>query len=193
MRLHWDGEFVHSDRELNARLAGQLDVDRSAAVAAYCVNGWYWETDVTLDLDVLVSSSERFYRVAELASDGTFRPELVAAVEQDLLKTVGGSPSLEQVSRRTRDLYGDTAIRDYLAASAEAASPASLDRYVIYAVSTTVWDQYVYVIDLERRDRAAIRRFGNGPTFGGKDEVVIAGADEPILVNQDDCRTLIDG
>lgn len=57
--LERSGSRIDQDSELDARLAGDLALEDRTIRAAYCVNGWYWADDVTLDTVVLVATSPR--------------------------------------------------------------------------------------------------------------------------------------
>jgi len=187
-----DGPRVNDDPTLVAAFGGDLSVDESLAQWAYCVNGWYWYTDVTLDTLVLVSTNERFVRAAELAAGSQFDAGLVEAVEH----AVFDDPDRDDVSADdlpagVRNQYGTEDLRLYLEAVNEPPSAAARDRFVVYAGSRTIWDQFIMFIDLHNLDRAAIERFDSLWALG-EDEILVADRPDFGPVSNTDCAALLD-
>ena len=189
LELSRSGSGVASDQALDALLAGSADIDvLRAAKVALCVNGWYWATDVALDLDVVVSTSGRYTRVAEVAASGAYSNDLIAAVEQELLG-VEANPSLQLLTAKTRKSFGDDALDAYLSATANEPSPSAKQRFVVYATNSTMTRQLIFFVDTDRLDRTAISRFVSEPGTRGQYQVQVAGG-EPVDVSRDDCTTL---
>jgi hypothetical protein len=190
MRFERDGGFVDGDTELAAALAGDLRIGDATARAAYCVNGTDWEEDVALDTVIVVATSPRLVRAAELVADGEFERELGEAVESELLAAGGGSDStVEELSPAVRDRWGDAELEAYLTATAEPPSEEASVRFVVYAASKTTSAQFVTFIDLERVDRNAIERLAGRP-FLGDDDILFAGDQPPVVMNVRDCDEL---
>lgn len=55
---------VVDDVSLDRLLGGVAALPADAGVVAYCVNGWYWATDVIADTNVVVASADRYYHAA---------------------------------------------------------------------------------------------------------------------------------
>jgi hypothetical protein len=188
LRLHRNGGLVVDDGSLDRLLGGTVAVSSSAAVAAYCVNGWYWGTDETVDLDVVVASSDRLLNVAEASALESFPTGLVEEVEQALLDDQLTSPTIDDVPADLVAQFGRDEVAAYLSSVAGPADPATLQRFVVYAVSESTYRQRVVFVDLDHRDRDAVRRF-MAATVGGAD-VRIAGSSQLVEVGQDDCSSV---
>lgn len=189
MRISRSGDLVVDDHDLHKMLTGDRVIPPTLALAAYCVNGWYWATDITVDLDVVVSSSERLVRAAEIIAEEDFPVDLVRSVEGRRLSTGGGSLGVSELSSEVLRRFGDEQMERYSAAVAEPPSAGSFDRFLVFAASSTIREQYIYFIDLDRRDRAAIRRFDSQPfpIEAGSDKAWIAGSSSPVEVRREDC------
>lgn len=157
-------------------------------MVGYCVNGWYWATDVTLNLEVVVSTSGRYLRVAEIAASGDYPNDLIVAVEEELLGTET-RPSLPFLASETRRRFGDDALAAYLSATADDPSPSAKQRFVVYATNTTTTRQLIFFVDTDRLDRSAISRFVGEPFTEDQHRVQVAG-EEPVDVSRGDCTTL---
>ena len=180
------GPLVVRDDAFVRGMSGAVPADARSALEAFCVNGPYWASDVTVDLDVVVVTSERFYRVAELVASGTYDSTMVDAVESSLLEGDEFFDDLASVDRETIDRFGEDRVRSYLAAARQRAADDALENFVVYAVSSTTTRQHVYVIDLQRVDREAVRRFVSNPSLGASYDVVIAGG-QTVVVDPDAC------
>ena len=190
MRIERDGPLVNEDVTLAERLSGGLVVEDRTAQAAYCVNGPDWADDVTLDTIVMVSTSPRLVRAAELVGEGEFDADMAVAVESDLLASgTDGEPSVSELAMSIRDGWGDPDLKAYLAATALPASPEASRRFVVYAASWSTYGQLLTFADLERADRAAIERFAEMPDLGD-DEILIAGDQASVSMNSRDCDEL---
>jgi hypothetical protein len=190
MRLERDGPRVNQDSELNDRLAGDVVLEERTAQAAYCVNGWYWADDVTLNTLVLVATSPRLVRAAEIVDAGDFDLAMATAVEQSLLAS-DVEPESVVVSGLDAEVRGRWDVADlerYLEATSQPPSEMASQRFVVYAVSETTTRQHVYFIDLEKADRAAISRFARGPSWN--EEILIAGSDTELTMKSGDCDEL---
>jgi hypothetical protein len=190
MRLERDGPRVNQDSELNDRLAGDVVLEERTAQAAYCVNGWYWLDDVALNLTLLVATSPRLVRAAEVVDAGDFDVAMATAVEHSLLDSDVDPENLtmSDLGAEVRGRWDVADLEAYLQATSLPASEAASQRFVVYAVSTTTTQQYVYFIDLERADRAAINRFAQEP--GWDEEILVAGSDTEWTMNSRDCDEL---
>ena len=190
MHIERDGSFVNEDSELNDLLAGDVVLDERTVRAAYCVNGWYWANDVTLDLTVLVATSPRLVRAAEVADAGDFDVVMATAVEQSLLDSDvdAENVTVSDLDAQVRDRWDVADLAAYLQATSLPASEAASQRFVVYAVSTTTSQQYVYFIDLEQADRAAILRFAQRPNF--EIDILVAGSDTELTMKSGDCDEL---
>lgn len=190
MRLERSGTAVDQDSKLNNALAGDLVLEARTAQAAYCVNGWYWADDVTLDLNVLVATSPRLVRAAEVVEAGDFDGAMVTAVEQSLLNSDVDreNAAVSDLGAEVRDRWDVADLEGYLQATSMPPSEGASRRFVVYAVSTTTSEQYVYFIDLEKADRAAINRFAQNPIW--VDEVPIAGSDTEVIMKSKNCDEL---
>jgi hypothetical protein len=192
LQFERDGSFVDDDPALLSAFRGDLSVDESLAQWAYCVNGWYWYTDVTLDTLVLVSTNERLVRAAELAAGSRFDAGLVEAVERAVFDDPDrGDLPVDELPTSLRDRYATAELERYLDAVSEPPSDRARERFVVYAVSETIWEQFIVFIDLDNVDRAAINRFD--ALFGiGKDEILVAGRPAFGPVSNTDCAGLLD-
>jgi hypothetical protein len=188
IRLHRDGGWVDSDDDLHAQLAGSIDVSDDVAFAAYCVNGWYWATDVTLDETVLVASNDRYVRAAELVSGSVFGVDLVAAVESERISHKPGSTmSVASLPEWVIREFGVAPLGQYLLAIEEPPSDGASERFVVYAVSESTTEQLIYFVDLQRIDRAAINRFADQFRIEIGATVSVAGSPEPVPVDRHEC------
>jgi hypothetical protein len=59
-------------------------------------------------------------------------------------------------------------VRDYLADASKLPSAASRERFVLFAASASTTEQYIFLIDLTKLDRAAIGRFIDDPPLIGR-------------------------
>jgi hypothetical protein len=192
LQFERNGPGVNDDLSLVAAMSGDVTVDESLAQWAYCVNGWYWYTDVTLDTLVLVSTNERLVRAAELAAGSRFDAGLVEAVERAVFDDPDrGDVTVDELPTSLRDRYATAELERYLDALSEPPSDRARERFVVYAVSETIWDQFIMFIDLDNVDRAAINRFD--ALFGiGEDEILVAGQPAFGPVSNTDCAELLD-
>ncbi len=187
LRLDRSGALVSDDEQLARDLSGDVVVDQDVAATAFCVNGPYWMSDVTLDLEVVVATSSRLYRVAELVASGRWPRALATRVETDLL-AAAPSVSVEDVDDVVIREFGRQRVEAYLADAAVAPSRDVADNFVVYAVSTTVWDQSIYVIDRRHIDRGAVERFAGEDPFGGRPyEVRVSGQSARFAVDRQTC------
>ena len=189
MRLERSGPPIPEDEALRMALAGDLVLEARTGRAGYCVNGWYWADDVALNTVIVVATSTRLVRAAELVAAGDAEEAMAAAVETDLLGSSDDEPTVADLDQQTRDEWPERDLLEYLAATAESPSPEAAGRFVVYAVSQTIWDQFIYFVDLDRANRTAIARFAQMPDLGS-DDIVIAGTDTPIRMNSRDCDEL---
>ncbi len=188
MRLHRDGGRVERDDRLGVLLAGGIDVSDDVAFAAYCVNGWYWATDVTLNTNVVVASNDRYVRAAELVAGSVFGADLVAAVESERVSREPGSTvSVASLSEWVIREFGVAPLEQYLLAIKEPPSEGASERFVVYAVSESTTEQLIYFVDLQRLDRAAINRFADQFRIEIGATVSVAGSTEPVPVDRHDC------
>jgi hypothetical protein len=190
MRLERNGTAVDRDSELNRRLAGDLLVEERTAQAAYCVNGWYWAEDVTLDKLVLVATSPRLVRVAEVVEAGDIDVAMAAAVEHFFLDTdvEPEAVGVLDLPVEVRDRWDLADLGAYLEATSAPPSAGASQRFVAYAVSTTTSEQYVYIVDLERADRGAISLFAQDEIWN--EEVLVAGSGTNVSMKSGDCDEL---
>lgn len=188
MRIERSAGRVETDGSLDDLLGGRAAIPASAVVAAYCVNGWYWATDVTLNTNVVVASKDRLINAAAFVADGSFPKEFVTAVEREILERELETPAAAELSEALRARFGEERLTSYLARATQPATAANLERFVVYAVSESTYRQRIEFIDLERRDRNAIRRF-MGELSGGH-AVRIGGSPDLINVSQSDCARL---
>lgn len=185
-KVRRSGPLVEDDMELESLLAGSAKIDATrAAQTAFCVNGWYWATDETLDLRVVVSTSERFLRVAEIATGNDFPYNLIIDVETDLIES-GAKPNISEVSLRIRQIYGDEAVSDYLKSTSTPVSETNRSRFVVYAVNETMTRQFIYFIDTDHIDKEAISRFVAEPGLKQSYTVQISGG-ATVSVDPDAC------
>lgn len=182
---------VVDDVSLDRLLGGVAALPADAGVVAYCVNGWYWATDVNADTNVVVASADRYYNAAQAVVDGSFDRELVVAVEDEVFKNELIRPQLEDLSGGLRPRHGDESLDAYLVAVSGPASEATLRRFVVYAASESTSQQRLQFIDLAHRDRDAIRRFMN--ELGGRSVVRVAAFPERVDVSRDACAPLLAG
>lgn len=191
LRLERSGPLVVRDEHLARELSGTLEIDERAAAAAFCVNGPHWAGDVTVDLDVVVSTNPRLYRVGELVADHQWSRSLIAAVEADLISTDDGS-DVGSVSDAVLARFGRSRVEAYLADAAKAPSADVVDSYVVYAVSRTTTAQHLYIIDRRRLDSDAIARFAaSGPLGSDGYDVKVAGGND-VEVHRGDCASVGD-
>ena len=190
MRIERDGPLVNDDVTLAERLSGGLVVEDRTARAAYCVNGWDWVDDVTLDTIVMVSTLPRLLRAAELVGEGEFDADMAVAVEADLLASdTDGEPSVSELSMTIRDGWGDPDLRPtwrrqlLLPRRRRHVASSCMPR------SWSTYGQFLTFVDLERADRAAIERFAEMPDLGD-DEILIAGDQASVSMNSRDCDEL---
>lgn len=190
MRPERDGPYVDQDSELNDRLAGNVVLEERTAQAAYCVNGWYWLDDVTVDLTLLVATSPRLVRAAEVVDAGDFDLAMATAVEQSLLDSDADpeNVTVSDLDAEVRDRWDVADLEAYLEATSLPPSEAASQRFVVYAVSETTTRQHVYFIDLEQADRAAINRFAQSPNL--ENEILVAGWDTEWTMKSRDCDEL---
>jgi len=190
MRVERDGPRVNEDSKLSDLLAGDIVLEERTAQAAYCVNGWYWANDVTLNLLVLVATSPRLVRAAEVAEAGDFDVVMATAVEQSLLDSDVDpeNVTVSDLDAQVRDRWDVADLEAYLQATSLPASEGASQRFVVYAVSRTTSRQRVYFIDLGQADRAAIYRFAEDPIWD--DEILIAGSDTEVTMKSGDCDDL---
>lgn len=188
VRLHRDGGSVDSDDDLHALLAGSIDVSDDVAFAAYCVNGGYWATDVTVNTRVLVGSNDRYVRAAELVSGSVFGVDLVAAVESERIgRKPGSTVSVASLPDWVIREFGVVPLEQYLAAIKEPPSEGASERFVVYAVSESTTEQLIYFVDLQRLDRAAINRFADEFRIEIGATVSVAGSPERVPVDRHEC------
>lgn len=186
LRVERSGPLVVRDEQLARELSGTLEIDERAAAAAFCVNGPYWAGDVTVDLDVMVSTNPRHYRVGELVADRQWSRSLVTAVETDLMSTNDGSDN-GSVSDEVIARFGRSQVESYLADTTTAPRVDVVDSFVVYAVSTTTTAQQLYIIDRRRIDRDAIARFAASRPLGSDEyDVKVAGGSD-VEVHRGDC------
>jgi hypothetical protein len=122
-----------------------------------CVNGWYWATDVTLNTDVMVETKERLVRAAELVANGEYTSDLAAAVEAVLLDQPDpGTFDAGALPGKLLERFGKKELSSYLEAAQVEPSAYASRRFVVYAVSVTLAQQSVYLIDLEHVDRGPL-------------------------------------
>lgn len=193
IRFERRGGRAQQDQELIEFLAGSQPADPESAVAAYCVNGWYWAIDDTLNLSVVVGSRDRLIEAAALAESGRHDATLVSAIEAaDLNSETGTLVDVSQVPESILTSFGADAVERYLADVSRPPAQESRDRFVVFAVSITTSRQSVFVIDLDHLDTDAIRRFIGHRGFGvtGND-VVVAGRDRTLYVDESDCESLV--
>jgi len=189
MRFERDGPRVNEDRKLADDWAGDLVIEARTAQAAYCVNGFDWVEDVTLNTIILVSTTPRLVRAAELVADGE-DVDMATAVEVELLAAGrSGVPSIDDLSDEVRERWGESALAAYLEATAEPPSVEAARRFVVYAASWSTYGQYITFVDLARADRDAIERFARMPDLG-VDDILIAGGQAPVPMNSRDCDEL---
>lgn len=190
MRVERDGTAVDRDSELNGLLAGDIVLEERTAQAAYCVNGWYWANDVTLDLTVLVATSPRLVRAAEVVEAGDFDVVMASAVEQSLLDSDvdAENVTVSDLDAQVRDRWDVADLEAYLQATSLPASEAASQRFVVYAVSRTTSLQRVYFIDLGQADRAAILRFAQRPNL--ENDIFVAGSGIELTMASRDCDDL---
>jgi hypothetical protein len=194
MRFERSGPRVQQDDDLIAYLAGSEPPSNEIATAAFCVNGWYWATDVTLNTRVVVGGSDRLLRATELVADGSYSVGLVSAIESTALRNLDPAPvESAQVPKSVVEEYGAETVGDYLADVARPPATESRERFVLFAASASTSEQYIFVIDLDQLDRAAIKRFIDGGPLIGRNatEVVIAGTGEAIAVDDGMCHALL--
>lgn len=192
VRLEREGPRVGQDQELGLLLSGDLDVAEGAVQAAYCVNGWYWATDVTLNKQIVVGTNWRLVRAAELVESEAFDRELVEAVETARLNLDEGEVTVAILPATIRAQFGDDAVSQYLAESSLPSGESARRRFVAYAVSWSTTAQYLYVIDLQSLDTAAMSSFANEPGASlGADEVGIAGSERLVRVERDQCNEIV--
>lgn len=188
-RLERRGDTVFEDEGLAAELLGPLALDQATVWSAYCVNGWYWATDVTLDTNVVVATKERLVRAAELVVGGEYSSELAAEVEAELLADPDpGVVEVGDLSVKVQERFGTEALSRYLDSARQEPSAGATRRFVVYAVSVTLSKQSIYFIDLEHLDRGAIGRFSSMSGLG-QDEVRVAGGTS-IRAGNAGCRDL---
>jgi hypothetical protein len=193
MRFERSGPRVQQDGDLVAYLAGSEPPSTEVAITAFCVNGRYWATDVTLNLDVVAGSSDRLLRAAELIADGSYPADLVSEIETPALDALEPPPvGATQISESIVATHGADVVREYLADVSGLPSAESRQRFVLFAASASIWEQYIFVIDLDKLDRAAIGRFIVGESLIGRnvDEVVIAGSGTEVTVDDSMCHDL---
>jgi hypothetical protein len=193
MRFERAGPFAQQDRGLVNYLAGSEPAPTGIATTAFCVNGWYWATDITLDLDVVVGSSDRLLRAAQLVADGSYPVGLVSAIESPALRALEPPPvGVAEVSESIVATYGVAMVRNYLVEAGEFPSAVARERFVLFAASETTTNQFIFVIDLTKLDRAAIGRFIDGPPLIGRSAsaAVIAGTDKEVAVDDSMCHDL---
>ena len=191
LRLERSGPLVVHDERLARELSGTLEIDERAAATAFCVNGPYWAGDVTVDLDVVVSTNPRHYRVGELVDDHHWSRSLVTAVEADLISTDDGS-DIGSVSDEVLARFGRSQVEAYLADAAKAPSTDVVDAYLVYAVSTTASAQQLYIIDRRRLDRDAIARFAASGPLGSDEYAVELAGGSAVEVRRSDCARVAD-
>lgn len=178
LTIYRDGGTVTSDTELVAVLSGaQRPADRLIRVAG-CRNVLDWRHDFSLDLEMLVSSSPRLVRVAELLASGEVTERTAAAVEtltnfgQDEPPNDGlveaGIPRLE--------------LERYVSLVNEPPSPDAVDRYVVYAASNKLTSQFIEFVDSERFKPIGASGFGARVL-----DVSVAGG-EAVRFSSSDCE-----
>lgn len=145
------GKVTEDDRVLD-RLAGDAEPTAGAIAAAVCVNDDMFLTDVTLRPVVVVSSSSRFLRLAELLAAGEVDAGVAGAIEALLFEDPGLSVS--EVSSASG--VGPGAVEDYLDATSQAPSAESADRFVVFIASRHLDKQRLFIIDREGVDYSSL-------------------------------------
>ncbi len=193
LRFERSGPSATQDRDLVAYLAGSDPPSTETVVTAYCASGPYWARNVIVDLDIVVGGTDRLLRAAELVADGSYPTELVTAIESASLRALEPPPvDIGEIPESIVATYGRTPVLNYLVDANESPSAESRERFVLFAASETTSNQFIFVIDSTKLDRAAIGRFIDGePRFGGNaDDVVIAGTGDTISVDAGMCQEL---
>jgi len=184
------GSRIDQDSELDERLAGDLVLDDRTIRAAYCVNGWYWADDVTLDTVVVVATSPRLVRAAQLVAVAEVDPDMAWAVEKSLLTSPHeAGEGLAALSSDVRDRWDRADLEAYFDATSVPPSSEAARRFVVFAASQSVWSQFIFFVDLENANRAAIDRFSEMPDLG-PDEIGVAGSATALTMNSRDCDEL---
>lgn len=173
------GDRVVQSGELVATLAGDLMPSNSLRSDAACQNMQDWTNDVTLNNTLVVATSPRFVRAAELVESGEFPAKLIALVEQQILK--GSTPKVTDAMEQAD--FGQTDLDAVLVALAEPPAPESLDRFVVYAASSTTT-----LVRISFLDTAALPK---ADTDGRDREIDVYVARADVLLYQqfdsDDC------
>ncbi len=188
LTIYRDGGAVMSDTELVAVLSGaQRPADRLIRVAG-CRNVLEWRHDFSLDLEMLVSSSPRLVRVAELLASGEVTVRTAAAVEtvtnfgqdeppNDGLVEAG-------ISRLELERYVSLVNEPpYVSLVNEPPSPDAVNRYVVYAASNKLTSQFIEFVDAERFKPIGASGFGARVL-----DVSVAGG-EAVSFSSSDCET----
>jgi len=192
IRLERQGPRVRQDRHLELQLSGNLEVTDLAVQAAYCVNGWYWATDVTLNLQIVVGTNGQLVRAAELVASGSYDRDLAEAVEKERMGLDARDLTIELLPQSIPARFGAETVEGYLAESALPSSETANRRYVVYAVSRSTSAQFVYVVDLQNADTAAVDRFASEQRLSlGSDDIEVAGNNRVVTVDRDQCNAII--
>jgi len=189
-RVERDGSRVDQDSELNERLAGDLVLEDRTVRAAYCVNGWYWADDVTLNTVVRVATSPQLVRAAQLVAAAEVDADMAWAVETWLLTSPHETgEDFAALSSDVRDRWDRADLEAYLSARSVPPSSEAARRFVVFAASRSVWSQFIFFVDLDNANRAAIERFSEMPDLG-PDEIGVAGSATALTMNSRDCDAL---
>jgi hypothetical protein len=193
VRFERQGGRVEDDADLTTYLGGSETPSATLATAAFCVNGGYWRKDETLNLVAVVGSVDRLVRAAELVADGSYPSALVTAIEGPALRSLSAPVvGVDEVADSVVEDFGRDVVRRYLADVAVVPGAAARERFLVFAASSTLWEQYVYLVDLDDLNRDAIDAFVDGPfsISGDAEDVIIGGTGARIRVTDDMCGSL---
>jgi hypothetical protein len=137
------GSRVHDSAEVVAMLSGDLIPSRELIVAASCHNVGVWLDDWALNNRIVVGTSARLVRVAQMIAEAEVNASLAVVLEEQVWR--GGQPQLTDGLREAGFDQGD--VDSYVALSEQTPSAEAAARYVVYAVSGTTTEVMVSYLD----------------------------------------------
>lgn len=183
---------VFDDEKLPGMMAGDQRVAEDVVLAVFCANGDDWLRDRSLDLDVVVATDPALVRAAELyvaaIEDGRRGDAaLIADVEHAYWRLGADVDALADWANGLTDDDVAEEVRGYLEERQQPPSAAAADRFVVYAMNPTTFEQEVVYLDTARIDPEMLKR----PASEGFDnDLLVAGEEAMRRLDLSDCRDL---
>jgi hypothetical protein len=160
-------------------MSGGPAPERSMVVAASCRNIGDWMADVTLDNAIVVGSSPRLVRVAELIDGGLVDPALASGVEQQYWRNERPFLNDDLVSAG----FDQADLDAYVVLLEQPPSQEARDRYVVYAATRTLRIAQVMYVDVTELPTPRLR----GRSRPNDLYVAVDGVLEETQVSESEC------